>query len=226
MGIVVKPNSMQNKVVKGDVAFETKEINNYNYCLLSLDKVEYLFLMDPSAKDWADAEFWERMDPTTDNPGVAWKKRIHIWEQFLNEKKEFDYTYSRRFNEYESIDRVVTELKRNPDSRQAILSIWDRGIDIQGLGGAFRIPCSIYYQVLIREGKLHIIYNQRSADAVTHFGNDIYLAWQLGKYLTRLLANNGLSHLTQGYLYHNIGSLHVYNKDLETLQTCVRNLKH
>lgn len=223
MGIKVHPHSMQNKVVKDDQNFSTLEITNYDYCLLSLDKVENLFLMDPTAKNWADQEFWERMDPTMDNPGKAYKLRPQIWDQFLNDKGEFDYTYSDRFNHNESIDKVVMELTSNPDSRQAILSIWDRQIDINGLGGKFRIPCSMYYQILIRENKLHVIYSQRSADAVIHFGNDIYLAWQLGRYLTRLIGTEILG-LTQGYLYHNIGSLHVYNKDLKTLETCIQNL--
>ncbi len=223
MGIKVHPNSMQNKIVKDDTNFATKEVIGYDYCLLSLDKVENLFRFDPTAKPWCDAEFSERINPTIDNPGSAWKMRPDVWTQFLNEKLEFDYTYGDRLNRNESIDEVVNELLFNPDSRQAILAIWDRNIDVHNLGGKRRIPCSIYYQILIREGKLHIIYAQRSADVVTHFGNDIYLAWQMGRYFTRLLKSQGLD-IEQGYLYHNIGSLHVYNKDIPKLEECVKSL--
>lgn len=224
MGIKVHPNSMQNKVVKDDTNFATKEIIAYDYCLLSRNRPEFLFMFDPNAKDWCRAEHSERVNPCTENPGQAWTLRPDVWKQFLNDKGEFDYTYSDRLNRNESIDSVVEELVKNPDSRQAILAIWDRQIDPYNLGGKARIPCSIYYQILIREGRVNIIYNQRSADVVTHFGNDIWLAWQMMDYITRVLRDRKLDVAT-GYLYHNIGSLHVYNKDIPTLESCVKNLR-
>ena len=224
MGIKVHPHSMQNKVVKDDTNFATKEIIAYDYCLLSRDRVENLFLFDPTAKPWCKAEHQERVDPLFDNPGEAWKLRPDTWSQFLNSEGQFDYAYGSRLNRPEAIDLVVEELVANPDSRQAILSIWDRQIDIHNLGGKKRIPCSIYYQILVREGKVQIIYHQRSADVVTHFGNDIWLAWQMMEYFTMLLKARGLQ-VVSGYLYHNIGSLHVYNKDIPTLEACVKSLR-
>lgn len=223
MGVKVHPHSMQNKIVKDDDNFATKEIIAYDYCLLSIDKLESLFLFDPRAMDWCIEEFSERVNTIINNPGIAWKLRKDIWEQFLNPEGKFDYTYGERLNANHSLDLVIEELTRNPDSRQAILSIWDRQVDIENLGGKKRIPCSIYYQLLIREKKVHIIYNQRSADAVTHFGNDILLAWKMGWYITLCLKARGLD-VEQGYLYHNIGSLHVYNKDLKKLEACVQSL--
>lgn len=218
MGIKVHPASMQNKVVKGDENFATLEITNYTYCLLTLEKDEFLYLHEDT-REWVKAEFAERVDTgsTFFNPGKAWKLRQKTWEQFLNAKKKFDYTYSERFNQYFSLDTIIDELILNPDSRQCILSVWDRQ-DISGLRGRTRIPCSIYYQFLLRNGKLDIIYNQRSADAITHFGNDIALAWMLKDYVA------GKVGVTSGYLYHNIGSLHVYFKDLQTLKICLTRL--
>ena len=218
MGIKVHPASMQNKVVKGDENFATLEITNYTYCLLSLQQSEFLFLHEDT-REWVKAEFAERVDTegVFNNPGKAWKLRPETWEQFLNTKGKFDYTYSERFNEFFSLDAIIDELILNPDSRQCILSVWDRR-DIEGFRGRKRIPCSIYYQFLLREGKLSIIYNQRSADAVTHFGNDIALAWMLKDYVADKVG------VESGYLHHNIGSLHVYFKDLNTLKKCVTEM--
>lgn len=217
MGHIVHPHSMQNKVVKGDEEYSTKEITNYTYSLTNLFKKDYLFFADRRAKAWADAEFEERVDWNYVNPGKAWELRKEIWKEFLNEKGRFDYSYNNRM--FLSIHEVIRELKKNPDSRQAIISIWDARIDPFELGGKRRIPCSMYYQLMVRDGRVNIIYNQRSADVITHFGNDVYLAWQLMEYIAREID------LRPGFLFHNIGSLHAYKKDWVTLKTCIKDIK-
>lgn len=87
MSSIVTPKSMQNKNIEGDINYETKEILNYSYCLLSLGHEEYLFNGTQtdieSTKKWAIAEFNERVDPRGLNPGEAWKIRKEIWEEFL-----------------------------------------------------------------------------------------------------------------------------------------------
>lgn len=217
MGHIVHPHSMQDKVVKDNDDYITKEITNYSYCLTKLHKIEYLFLVEPGAKNWADAEFAERINYNYMNPGKAWELRKHIWEQFLNDEGGFDYSYNERI--MVSLYKVIEELKNNPDSRQAIISIWDAELDIYGLGGRYRIPCSIYYQVLIRNGRTHLIYNQRSADVITHFGNDIYLAFRLMQHIANKVG------YPAGHLYHNIGSLHAYKKDWPVLKQCIEDIK-
>jgi len=217
MGHIVHPHSMQNKVVKDDDSFSTKEITNYSYSLTSLNKEDYLFFADSRAKAWADAEFYERVDSDYSNPGEAWKLRPDLWKQFLNELGQFDYSYNRRIGF--SIHEVINELTINPDSRQAIIAIWDPMKDPAGLGGKFRVPCSMYYQFLVRGGKVNVIYNQRSADVVTHFGNDVYLAYQLMLHISIAI------HMDPGYLFHNIGSLHAYKKDWPQLKQCIEDIK-
>lgn len=223
MGVKVHPNSMQNKRVVGNDLFSTKEVIAYDYCLLSLARPDYLFVFDNDSVEWTKAELKERINPLAGNPGEAWMKRPNTWAQFLNSLGQFDYTYSERLNSNRSLATVIEELSKNPDSRQAILSIWDRRVDIHNVGGKARIPCSIYYQILVRDSQVNIIYNQRSADVVTHFGNDIWLAWNLMEYITTSLVNLGLS-VVPGYLYHNIGSLHVYQKDIQLLESWITNL--
>ena len=221
MGVMVKPNSMQNKVIKGDPNFYTKEIINYTYSLLSMEDSDVLFL-DKQSADWAESEFLERISLNEfglpHNPGKAWRIREEVWKEFLvrfmNGKEGFDYSYSERFQEFASIQRIIGEICVNPDSRQLILSVWDRH-DILNIGGTRRVPCSIYYQFMVRDGKIVVIYNQRSCDVVTHFGNDVYLAWLLGKYVA---ANTNYE---MGRLVHNIASLHCYAKDFPKLQEAI-----
>lgn len=217
MGQICHPYSMQNIVVKNNPDFDTKEITNYSYCLLNMFKAEYLFWAEPEALLWADEEFKERVSPIKLNPGNAWKLRRHIWEPFLNEEGEFDYTYNDRIRK--QLRYVIQELKDHPDTRQAVISIWDPSIDVRNLGGKRRVPCSITYKFYYRKGRLDIVYDQRSADAVVHFGNDVYLAWKMMEYVADRLGYK------KGYLYHNIGSLHAYRKDWDKLKQCIEDIK-
>ena len=216
MGHIVHPRSMQNKIVEGDEGYMTKEVINYAYSLTNLFKVDYLFLADPKARIWAEAEFDERVSKSYRNPGQAWKLRRDVWTEFLKEWG-FEYTYNERMAI--SLDKVISELKINPDTRQAIISVWDPDKDIDGIGGNYRVPCSVYYQAMVRDNRLHLVYNQRSADVVTHFGNDVYLAWKLMEYIADSIR------VKRGYLFHNIGSLHAYKKDWDILKLCIEQIK-
>ena len=53
---------------------------------------------------------------------------------------------------------------------------------------------------------------------VTHFGNDVYLAWKLMEYMAEQTGNE------PGYLYHTIDSLHSYKKDWVLLKQCLDDI--
>lgn len=224
MGVITHSSSMQNKNVGDNPAFDTKEIINYSYCLQSLGEEEYLFITDPRSKEWVKAELAERLEDNL-NPGEAWKIREDVWRPFLVNGK-FDYTYSERFSMGDGLGNICDAIFNNPGSRQAILSVWDPYNDPQSLNGRKRVPCSIYYQFFLREGRLHVIYNQRSADAFTHLGNDIWLAFNLMVEITKSFREYpNFFGVKPGYLYHNIGSLHVYRKDWDNIRKSLEELK-
>lgn len=168
-----------------------------------------------------------------ENPGKAWELRKNIWEEFLVDGF-FDYTYAERMNEtvsykgkaFSKLEAVIELLKTDNDTRKAILNIYgengfNEDCDSNYLGGEHRIPCSMYYDFLIRENargekQLNICYHQRSSDFVTHFGNDVYLAWRLMEYVAREVG------IKPGYLYHTIDSLHSYKKDWVKLKTSIQ----
>lgn len=220
-GQTVKPKTYQNKNIEGNEDFVTKEIICQQYCLTSLQDPTWLFFYSRS-REWADAEFQERID-TSDiiNPGKAWELRKDLWEQFLVNGR-FDYTYNERI--IHVIKPLIRLLKDDNDTRKAVLPIFNGdmdGLDTDGYDGSRRIPCSMYYDFLIRQnGKgekvLHICYHQRSSDFVTHFGNDVYLAWRLMEYVAKEVG------VKPGYLYHTIDSLHTYQKDWDKLASSLR----
>lgn len=239
MGKIVKPKTYQNKVIEGNEDFVTKEIICEQYCLTSLDEEKYLFAYTNS-KDWAEAEFKERINPEGINPGEAYKLRPEMWEQFITKDGIFDYSYGERMNQQvvfshqvvSLMEAVALQLANDPDTRKAILPIfghlsangfdrmWEE--DIDRLDGHARIPCSMYYDFLIRNSKLNICYHQRSSDFVQHFGNDVWLAWKLMEHMVELV-NQNLSEeddeIEPGYLFHTIDSLHAYQKDWVKLKS-------
>lgn len=217
MGLIVKPKTYQNKDIENNPEFETKELICEQYCLTSLKDEEYLFKYSNS-KDWADAEFKERITPNV-NPGEAWKLRKDIWEQFLVDGS-FDYSYSERFTD--ALNELINLLKMDPDTRRAVLPVFNGSNynDTNYYRDFVRIPCSMYYDFLVRENEigekqLNICYHQRSSDFITHFGNDVYLAYRLMQYVAAQIG------VKPGYLIHTIDSLHVYRKDWQKLKNSI-----
>ena len=242
MGAIVRPKSYQNKNIEGQEDYITKEVICHQYCLTSLGDPKWLFLADKRSKQWVEEEFKERIHDPLDspdkfshiNPGSAFLIREDVWKPFLVNGK-FDYTYNERLRFgwtdskginhqdriWDALKAVRDELIRNPDTRQAVIPIF-HPTDVKYIGGERRVPCSMYYDFLIREIKgkkrLHICYHQRSSDLVTHFGNDVYLAWKLMEYMADQTGNE------PGYLYHTIDSLHSYKKDWVLLKQCLDDI--
>lgn len=82
--------------------------------------------------------------------------------------------------------------------------------DCMNMGGTGRIPCSLHYQIMQREGKLDLIYCMRSCDLLTHFGIDVMLALRMQNWMAVKLQKQ------VGTFTYFTGSLHAYQKDLKT----------
>lgn len=100
---------------------------------------------------------------------------------------------------------ALRELKKNPESRRAIMiytrpSMW---LDYNK-GGRSDFMCTNAVQYLLRGGKLHAVVQMRSNDAVFGYKND--RAWQ--QHVLEKLANE--LQVEPGDLHWNVGSLHVY----------------
>ena len=216
MGIVVRPATMQDKYIKGNPDYETRELQNYSYCLLDAKSQEIPGVIQP----WADAEFQERITdpwvrcsdgkgyPEFINPGKAWELRKEVWSEYMHNGK-LAYTYNELLWNNDQTMKVINRLKEDPDSRQLWISLWDPEKDPDFLGGVSRVPCSLGYGLQVRDGKLNLHYVMRSCDFATHFRNDVYLAI---RFLEWVAEKTGYP---VGSFTHTIFSLHVYNKDVE-----------
>lgn len=168
---------------------------------------------------WADDHFLERVGGIPSNPGATWRdwpwanaadkhrRAGGIGEPAFSHSymerywpKEAGHRYhdaalAERYRHplhgiryaYGDLNDVVNHLLADPLSRQAYLPVWfpeDTGV-VHGE----RVPCSLGYHWILRNGHLHTTYYIRSCDFVRHFRDDLYLSIRLTLWLLHQLRN-------------------------------------
>lgn len=222
MGVVVHNFSYQDKVVEGDPDYDTLEMIGYTYAITSFSPEIWLPLIECCglSLDYISMEFRERTAAIPRNPGKAWEYRPDVWKEFIQRDGRFHYTYSERM--VSAVDahgerylwRAIRELRERPGSRQAIVTIYDKHSDTWNWGGGGRVPCSMHYQFMIRGGRLHTIYSQRSCDFMEHFPYDMVLGMMLAAYVWVAVQENNGPEIRQGHFVHQFGSLHAFRKNM------------
>jgi thymidylate synthase len=227
MGIRVHPETMQDKVVAHDPDYETLELQAYGFQIVppdgkpidcnqeDLDVVFHDERETRIAFEYIQKEFEDRLSPVALNPGSSWKVRPHVWSEFLHDGK-FAYTYSERM--VPQLWRIILELKNKPNTRQGIINFHSNicpdgevrpSDDMRNMGASGgRIPCSMYYQFLLRENAVNMVYTMRSCDFLTHFPIDVALACSIQGFVAKELG------LKVGPFTYFTGSLHAYMKDM------------
>lgn len=216
MGTIVHPETMQDKDVRNDDRYTTLELSPYDFMIIDGSDRFAMLQSRKNNVDWVKAEFEERVNGERANPGAAWHHRYETWAPFIHDGK-FAYTYGERicrlvhqpdnFAGVDALDVVIQQLRENPNTRQAVLPIFNGSDDMPNMGGLARIPCSLHYQFTIRQDELRIFYVMRSSDYATHFAYDIALALELQQYVADALQIN------VGRMSFFTGSLHLYKKD-------------
>jgi thymidylate synthase len=116
--------------------------------------------------------------------------------------------YGKQWRDWDSKDQIkelIKNIKENPDSRRLIVSAWNVGeIDKVVLP-----PCHYGFQCYVNDGKLSLMWNQRSVD--TFLG----LPFNIASYGTLLLLLCEETNLKPGELIGNLGDTHLYSNHLE-----------
>jgi len=217
MGVRYHTETVQDKFVGDDPGYRAIELTGYAYSLTaSFDNVRLEQMMKylNGNVEWAKREEVERLLGTRENagprgplnPGESWKLDSGKWGKFIRDGK-FSYSYGERWQA--QLPYVIDELKRRPTTRQAIMTMYDVHQDMMNWGGRDRVPCSISYQFVLRNGNLTLIYNQRSCDFMKFFASDVYLTTRLLQHVASEI------NATPSRFVHFIGSLHAFAKDLE-----------
>ena len=143
-------------------------------------------------------------------------KGVHIWDKDA-ERNGRDDTYlgliyghqwrkkSRYGVQKDQIKILLDGLKNNPDSRRHLVNAWD----VMDLDKMVLPPCHYAFQCYVREDKLDLMWQQRSADIF------LGVPFNISSYglLLRLLAHE--LDLYPGTLTGVFGDLHLYNNHIE-----------
>lgn len=106
-----------------------------------------------------------------------------------------------------SLGQLVDLLARDPDSRQAVLTVYDSTRDLNR--GEPDIPCTIALQFLLRDGRLNMRVIMRSNDLWLGFPYDTIQFFALQAAVAAAL------NVPIGEYVHSVGSLHLYERDFE-----------
>ena len=103
------------------------------------------------------------------SPNVRWlqENNVHIWDEWADQNGELGPVYGVQWRHWpagdhtiDQLEKVVEEIKTNPDSRRLIVSAWNPA-EIENMALP---PCHVLYQFYVVDGKLSCQLYQRSAD--------------------------------------------------------------
>lgn len=126
----------------------------------------------------------------------------------------WDYTYNFRISE--QLPFIYEELRRNPDSRRAVIDVRDWKADTKH--GNTSPACLQHIQFFIRYGKLHMKVLMRSNDAPEATFMNAFAFIMLQK---RVAGELGCG---MGSYTHRANSFHCYEKDFKLLESYVRSI--
>lgn len=125
------------------------------------------------------------------------------WRHFNAEYDNYDTDYTGKG--VDQLQKVIDTLKTNPNDRRMIVSAWNPlMLDQMALP-----PCHYLYQVTVTDGKLNLMWNQRSVDTM------LGLPFNIASYalLLHLLAKE--VGLKEGKLIGFLGDVHVFVNHVE-----------
>ena len=148
------------------------------------------------------AEKWGELGPIYGAQWRDWQSETLIP---TNLKVDDDVQYVTGTKRTDQIKNLIEQLKTNPDSRRHMVSAWNVG----KLEHMTLPPCHYSFQCYVADGKLSLMWNQRSADLF------LGVPFNISSYglLLHLLCKE--TNLEPGYLIGSFGDIHLYKNHIE-----------
>jgi len=138
---------------------------------------------------------------------------VSIWDEWADEQGNLGRVYGAQWSNWRKpdggsinqIDRVIEQIKANPDSRRLIVTAWNPG-ELEQMALP---PCHALFQFFVQDGQLSCQLYQRSADLF------LGVPFNIASYalLTMMVAQ--VCQLEPGAFIHTFGDLHLYANHLE-----------
>ena len=134
--------------------------------------------------------------------------KIKTNDEFAAKWGELGPIYGKQWRDWDNIDQInnlLFQLVANPDGRRLMVSAWNVG----EMNDMILPPCHYGFQCYVADGKLSLMWNQRSVD--TFLGLPFNIA-SYGMLLMLLCEETGYK---PGDLIGNLGDVHLYNNHVE-----------
>lgn len=148
-----------------------------------------------------------------DSDLATMKAFVGSYDRFSSDGETIDGSYAARLNEPyngHQLEQIVKILKRDPESRRAVATLYRAYDDLWG-GGGKNTPCTLSLQFLLRNNALNLITTMRSNDYYLGLTYDVFNFTMIQEWVARML------NVEVGRYFHNDGSLHVYDTDIAVL---------
>ena len=145
--------------------------------------------------------------------------KTHIWDQWADEVGSIGKAYGYQLGikhkykegEFDQVDRVLFDLKNNPNSRRIMTNIYNHA-DLSEMN---LYPCAYSMTFSVKDGKLNGILNQRSNDFLT--ANN----WNVVQYALLIHIFAKVSGLGVGELVHVIADAHIYDRHIPVVRELI-----
>jgi thymidylate synthase len=138
---------------------------------------------------------------------------VRIWNEWADENGDLGPVYGAQWRSWRTADgavvdqisQVISDIKRNPDSRRLIVNSWNVG----ELHRMALPPCHTLFQFYVADGRLSCQLYQRSADIF------LGVPFNIASYALLTLMVAQVCDLQPGDFVHTFGDAHLYLNHLE-----------
>ena len=150
--------------------------------------------------------------------------KSHIWDSWADENGSIGKAYGYQLGvkhkykegEFDQVDRVLYDLKHNPQSRRIMTNIYN----FQDLHEMGLYPCAYSMTFNVTGDTLNGILNQRSNDMLT--ANN----WNVLQYAILIMMFAQVSGLKPGKLVHVIADAHIYDRHVDIVKKIIEKPQH
>lgn len=237
----ISSNTWQSQSISEKPEMATLEQQNAIIMINIPDSIDDLQELIRPNLPWAEEHFQERISGVPYNPPPSSSNWPYAQQDNAEHKngQVFSHSYPERFwpkqanvsitdnfthygirYAYGDLEDVINLLKRDLHTRQAFLPIWFPE-DTGAAGEAIqRVPCTLGYHFMVRDGQLHMNYYMRSCDIMRYLVDDMYMAARLAQWVRYKLNKDINIHM--GELTMFISSLHMFVGDIPIVRQQVK----
>lgn len=138
---------------------------------------------------------------------------VSIWDEWADEHGDLGPVYGSQWRSWrthdnrsiDQIEKLISDLKTNPDSRRLIVSAWN----VAEIENMKLPPCHCFFQFYVANNKLSCQLYQRSADIF------LGVPFNIASYALLTLMIAQVVNLEPGEFVHTLGDAHIYSNHFD-----------